>query len=122
MHLTICVGPSTFVRTITTGALDTMFQSPHPSLSPHCLSFKTVKVETVGDCYVAASGMPDPRPDHAENIAIFATRCMAEMSRVATTLEPVLGPDTADLQIRVGLHTGQVTAGVLRGLKGRFQL
>jgi hypothetical protein len=32
------------------------------------------------------------------------------------------GPDTTDLQIRVGLHSGPVTAGVLRGSKSRFQL
>jgi class 3 adenylate cyclase len=32
------------------------------------------------------------------------------------------GPDTADLGIRVGLHSGPVTAGVLRGDRARFQL
>ena len=31
-------------------------------------------------------------------------------------------PDTTDLQLRVGIHTGQVTAGVLRGERARFQL
>ena len=76
------------------------------------------KVETVGDCYVAASGIPEARPDHAEAMAIFASRCTKEMSRVARELEPILGPDTGDIQIRVGVHCGQVTAGVLRGLKG----
>lgn len=33
-----------------------------------------------------------------------------------------MGPDTADLQLRIGINTGQVTAGVLRGDKARFQL
>jgi hypothetical protein len=37
-------------------------------------------------------------------------------------LEVTLGPDTADLTIRVGLHSGPVTAGVLRGERARFQL
>lgn len=32
------------------------------------------------------------------------------------------GPDTAELQMRFGLHSGPVTAGVLRGEKCRFQL
>ena len=32
------------------------------------------------------------------------------------------GPDTASLAIRCGLHSGPVTAGVLRGEKSRFQL
>ena len=33
-----------------------------------------------------------------------------------------LGPDTADLSMRFGLHSGPVTAGVLRGERSRFQL
>ena len=33
-----------------------------------------------------------------------------------------LGPDTGDLMLRVGLHSGPVTAGVLRGERSRFQL
>jgi hypothetical protein len=37
-------------------------------------------------------------------------------------LETTLGPDTGDLALRVGLHSGPVTAGVLRGDKSRFQL
>ena len=33
-----------------------------------------------------------------------------------------LGNDTSDLSLRVGMHSGPVTAGVLRGEKARFQL
>ena len=34
----------------------------------------------------------------------------------------VLGPDTADLSLRTGIHSGTVTGGILRGHKARFQL
>ena len=34
----------------------------------------------------------------------------------------MLGPDTAELDLRVGIHSGPVTAGVLRGERSRFQL
>lgn len=44
------------------------------------------------------------------------------MRLVVQKLEVELGPETADLAIRVGLHSGQVTAGVLRGERSRFQL
>jgi len=37
-------------------------------------------------------------------------------------LEITLGPDTGDLSLRTGLHSGPVTAGVLRGERSRFQL
>jgi class 3 adenylate cyclase len=33
-----------------------------------------------------------------------------------------LGPDTGDLLMRIGLHSGPVIAGVLRGDRARFQL
>jgi class 3 adenylate cyclase len=44
------------------------------------------------------------------------------MSELTRKLEMTLGPDTTDLELRVGLYTGQVTAGVLRGEISRFQL
>lgn len=47
---------------------------------------------------------------------------MAKARDVAQELETTLGPGTADLQFRFGLHSGAVTAGVLRGEKARFQL
>ena len=55
-------------------------------------------------------------------MAKFARDCLAEMQVLVHKLEVTLGPDTADLTIRVGLHSGPVTAGVLRGERARFQL
>jgi len=83
---------------------------------------KVFKVETVGDCYVAVSGLPDPRPDHAVVMARFARDIMAKMREKVQELEVTHGPDTGDLTLRIGLHSGPVTAGVLRGERARFQL
>ncbi len=47
---------------------------------------------------------------------------MAQMRELMSELESSLGPDTADLTVRTGLHSGQVTAGVLKGERARFQL
>eukprot|EP00980_Cylindrotheca_fusiformis_P021519 scaffold8367_cov92-Cylindrotheca_fusiformis.AAC.1 len=44
------------------------------------------------------------------------------MKDVTLKLELSLGPDTSDLDLRTGVHSGQVTAGVLRGQRSRFQL
>ena len=44
------------------------------------------------------------------------------MKEVTSMLENKLGPDTGDLCMRFGLHSGPVTAGVLRGDRARFQL
>merc|ERR1712176_1168596 len=78
--------------------------------------------ETVGDCYVAVTGLPEERKDHALAMAKFARDCMEAMSKLTRKLEMTLGPDTCDLAMRMGLHSGQVTAGVLRGERSRFQL
>jgi class 3 adenylate cyclase len=83
---------------------------------------RVFKVETVGDCYVAVAGLPQPRPDHAIVMARFAHDCMVKMLALVKKLELTLGPDTGDLSMRMGLHSGPVTAGVLRGDRSRFQL
>jgi class 3 adenylate cyclase len=44
------------------------------------------------------------------------------MNELIKEMEVTLGPGTADLAMRFGLHSGPVTAGVLRGEKSRFQL
>ena len=80
------------------------------------------KVETVGDCYVAASGIPTERRDHAVAMARFARDCQHAFIALTRELEVKLGPDTADLGMRFGLHSGPITAGVLRGDRARFQL
>jgi class 3 adenylate cyclase len=80
------------------------------------------KVETVGDCYVAACGLPKPSKDHPTVMARFANECCNKLPIVLQQLAIKLGPDTAELGIRIGLHSGPVTAGVLRGDRARFQL
>jgi class 3 adenylate cyclase len=83
---------------------------------------RVFKVETIGDCYVAVAGLPEPCEDHAIVMARFASACRHKMKDIVKVLEVSLGPDTADLAMRIGLHSGPVTAGVLRGDKARFQL
>jgi class 3 adenylate cyclase len=73
------------------------------------------KVETMGDCYVAASGLPNPRKDHAVAMARFAKDILHCMTQLMKELVVTLGPDTIDLTLRVGMHSGPITAGVLRG-------
>ncbi|CAB9501451.1 Receptor-type guanylate cyclase gcy [Seminavis robusta] len=83
---------------------------------------RVFKVETVGDCYVAVCGLPDPQKAHAILMARFARDCLSKMGTLTKALEITLGPDTGDLRLRVGMHSGPVTAGILRGERSRFQL
>lgn len=83
---------------------------------------KVFKVETVGDCYVAVCGLPEEREDHPVVMARFAAACQRTFKTQVKKLELELGPETSALKLRWGLHSGPVTAGVLRGERGRFQL
>jgi class 3 adenylate cyclase len=83
---------------------------------------RVFKVETIGDCYVAVTGLPEVQPNHALIMARFAWDCMEQMTRVVRDLEVQLGPDCSELRMRFGLNSGPVTAGVLLGDRARFQL
>ncbi|CAB9496230.1 cyclase soluble subunit alpha-3 [Seminavis robusta] len=80
------------------------------------------KVETVGDTYIAAAGLPKQRDDHATVMAHFARDALDEFIEVSNKLEVTLGPDTSDLGVRLALASGPVLAGVVRGERARFQI
>ena len=61
--------------------------------------------------YVAATGLPEKRADHAIAMSRFATDCLTKFQTLAKELEKSLGPDTGDLDVRIGVHSGP----------GRFQ-
>jgi class 3 adenylate cyclase len=64
------------------------------------------KIKTIGDNYMAVSGVPTPRSSHARMAAKFALDMIAATGRLQSRL-PVPFP------IRVGLHSGPVMAGVI---------
>ena len=80
------------------------------------------KIETIGDCYVAVTGIPDPQIDHAIVMVKFAFDMIEKLDDELHRLATILGMETLGLAMRVGIHSGPVTAGVLRGEKARFQL
>ena len=80
------------------------------------------KVETSGDVYIAAAGIPEPHADHAVAMARFATDCRDASVEVFHKLQTEMGEGTGLLSLRFGLHSGKVLAGVVRGQRARFQL
>ena len=75
-----------------------------PKFQCTCGRRKVFKVETVGDCYVAVTGIPEARKDHAVAMCKFARDCMTSFAKLVRKLEVNLGPDTGELNLRIGKH------------------
>jgi len=64
------------------------------------------KIKTIGDAYMVVGGLPIPRPDHAEAVAEMA---LAMREAVTRFVSEVGDP----LNIRIGINSGPVVAGVI---------
>lgn len=67
------------------------------------------KIKTIGDAYMAAAGIPVSRDDHAESALYVAMKIDEEVKKFSAMAG-------IDIQLRIGLHSGPVVAGVI-GLK-----
>ena len=79
------------------------------------------KLGTIGDCYIAVTGIPEAVQDHATLLTKFAFEARDKVREVCARLESE-GLDTNRLDMRFGIHSGDTTAGILRGAKPRFEL
>ncbi|MSR27005.1 MAG: response regulator [Planctomycetaceae bacterium] len=73
------------------------------------------KIKTIGDCYMLVGGIPLQRDDHAAAVA----ECALEM---IAALEGINRANGTELQMRVGIHTGPVVAGVIGKIKFTYDL
>ncbi|KAE9040298.1 hypothetical protein PR002_g5030 [Phytophthora rubi] len=81
------------------------------------------KVETIGAVYMVVGGCPDVIQNHAElvaNLALDMIRCIPEVS--AKIARKPWGNMVTNLNIRVGINTGGLMAGVVGIRNPRFKL
>jgi class 3 adenylate cyclase len=84
------------------GILDRLFSRFDALVEQHGLE----KIKTIGDCYMAAAGVPDPSPDHARKTALLALDMRAEVATFAM-------PSGVRVDLRIGINSGPVVAGVI---------
>lgn len=73
------------------------------------------KIKTIGDCYMAVAGVPEPVADHAARMAHMALA----MRAVADTTARDAG---IDLSLRIGIASGPLMAGVIGARKFTYDV
>jgi class 3 adenylate cyclase len=72
------------------------------------------KIKTIGDAYMVAGGLPEPIEDHAARVVDLGLAMIEAASQE--------GGRMADLQLRVGVHSGPVIGGVIGHRKFAFDV
>lgn len=77
--------------------------------------FGVEKIKTLGDCYMAAAGVPEPCADHAERAAALALAMVPAVQRTGDELG-------LPLAVRIGIHSGPAVAGIIGTRKFSYDL
>jgi len=77
--------------------------------------FGLEKIKTIGDCYMLAGGIPNAAPDHLDRMAKAALR-------FCHVFEKIKNDWGLDINVRIGIHSGEVVAGVIGKYKFVYDL
>jgi class 3 adenylate cyclase len=75
-----------------------------------CTKYGIEKIKTIGDAYMAAGGLPVPNTTHAKDVAQAALE-MAKVVEDGKAQKQAAGEPF--FEIRIGIHTGPVVAGIV---------
>ena len=65
--------------------------------------YNVYQVETIGDNYMVASGVPQPNPNHAKDICLMALDILGSVSRISINHMP-----NENVQVKIGIHSGNI--------------
>jgi adenylate cyclase len=77
--------------------------------------FGLEKIKTIGDCYMAVAGAPIYHQFHAEQVARFACSVLEKLKKMNEG-------SSFPIQIRIGIHSGDVVGGVIGKKKFAYDL
>lgn len=91
--------------------LDDVFSEIDAIVQKHGLE----KIKTIGDCYMAVSGLPEPRAEYLTGMAEAALE-------LRSALEDLSARNRVPISMRIGIHVGEVVAGVIGRTKFAYDL
>ena len=91
--------------------LDDVFSEIDALVKKHGLE----KIKTIGDCYMAVSGLPEPRPEYLAGMAEAALELRDSLAALSERYR-------TPISMRIGIHVGEVVAGVIGRSKFAYDL
>jgi len=90
-------------------------------------SFGLEKIKTIGDGYLAVANVTSPLEEHQKATAQAALQLLETMKDFVVNIPSDLGnthwiKDMNDIEIRIGIHTGEVVAGIIGKNKYTYDL
>ena len=79
--------------------------------------YKMEKIKTIGDAYLCVSGLPDPKTHNAVNVVDAAMEIIEAIKSFRLN-----AGDNTYFDIRIGIHTGPLVAGVVGDKKFAFDI
>ncbi|XP_070144846.1 adenylyl cyclase X E-like isoform X2 [Drosophila kikkawai] len=77
--------------------------------------YKVQRIKFLGDCYYCVAGLVEPDPDHAENAVSLGLSMISHIQEVRETRD-------LDIDMRIGIHSGSLFAGVIGQAKLQFDI
>lgn len=77
------------------------------------------KIKTIGDAYMCVSGIPQPQENHATSMIQAAFEFMEFVNKTASEKQ---AQNLPYLEMRIGLHTGPLVAGVVGSRKFAYDI